>query len=766
MTAADQLSGLTSHDFALTCVIDGVPIMFGTEAGIVHPLDTFYGVAGTNFPSSLTSVNAIHADSVKFGKQELNMEARMVRPSSMSFNLRLADITDTDWDDYFNMRKAPVTTLVSDVTESGTSFSVAASTSFTSGTQVYLHSESAKITSLGAGTLNVTRNYMRINAPFRPQAHTVGTEIRTTPRMWFGRWCEVRTWVGGETQQIWYMQLSAPPTRDKSTGEWRLTFDDIMRVFDRDVAVGFEGAAVVGIQDASTGGEPFIQLTPEAGNTREFQDHATRLGSLLISNDEGDWAAERITDFTGTSPVISGNNWYSRFGDWNTISNMKRCNIFTGPPMLAALQIMLSNRGLGENHATYDTLFGITAYGNGATGRIGQGEKEIRMGANIPAGLLDMTTLTGDILNETCAGFHLVLGASGQQKLLTILEGIAYALNGDWFINSAGLISFRRDEGYLSTTSADYTISDDDIERDETPLVSLLDETSIAPLISIACNHDPMKNKFMGELISIFEQEAQTYEGTPLAAKTLRTQRLDLLVNLRGANLADLTGGFGHAPASENTVRVGLERTQTMLMSGLLKFTVVLPWRFSNIRPGMRVNITCVDFIDFAGNTLSNKDFKVLTSQPTEDGKIAITVQEHWSGKIIAPTFQVLSYAAGVITLKSSAKWTPVALAATPTVFLATGWGVKVLRRAAATRYAQYESFTVATIPSATTLTLSGVPSWGSPAVNDLLVFDDYDTATGTNTNAQQSLAQHGHAFMSDVFTLLGSGPAEPDKWG
>ena len=284
MTASTQLSSLYSHDVHVTLLIDGIPILFGTRAGLAHPLDTT-----TNAPSSLTSIDALIYDSVKFGKQELNQEGRMVRPSAMQMSLRLSDVDDSEqWDNYFLMRKDPALTLAAALTETGTSVTPNTTSGLLVGEVLHVHGESMKITAI-PGTVTVQRNFCRLTKALRTQAHDIGSEVRKQPRHWMGRWCEVRIWVGTDTQQIWYMQLNGPPERDERTQQWKLGFSDILRVLDRDIAVGFDGADVAVIQNASTGGEPYIQLTAATGQSREFARQANRYGSLLVQVADGRW---------------------------------------------------------------------------------------------------------------------------------------------------------------------------------------------------------------------------------------------------------------------------------------------------------------------------------------------------------------------------------------------------------------------------------------------------------------------------------------------
>jgi hypothetical protein len=537
---------------------------------------------------------------------------------------------------------------------------------------------------------------------------------------------------------------------------WRLQFSDTSKLLDRKIATGFKGTAVSSLTNVNG-----FEITLE--DTREFTT-ATDNGSMIGWTEDGTVLVDEIGGYDSSALVVYGQSWNAI--DWQSITKLRRCYVFTGSPMLAALKVLLSDRGLGSgsgtNHTTYDVLFGITSSSASASRRVEAGQVECRFGAAIPAALIDTDTLTGALLHRQAPGFFYVLGANGEENLLDFLEEVAWFLGGFWYTNADGKISFR-----LFSASDAYGITATTVNESHlltsTPAVSVDDESTALHTVSIKCNFDHVANEFAGSVAVINEGTRELYRDT---AGTLEIERRGLIVDLPGQSAAQVVGPFATAPqpASMDAIRSTLDRALYRTAYGQRRYTLHLPWGFHQLLPGSRVSVTASFLHDMAGNTLSGTVLDVvridIDASPSAMAPVVVQAVDSWASKRVAPTVEIASIAGAVVTLEATSKWHA---GSTPARWFAAGWRCKVFDLSVSPPFSASEAVVISSIDSDTQLTLTGSPTLAVDA-GDILTLDTYDSDDTHVANAAQSLNQHNYGHQADANELLDKDFS--DKWG
>lgn len=762
MTYATDLAASQAHAVGYTLVIDGIPVVFGTRSGYAYTTDT--GGVTNLVDGTLTSNDAI-TGGVRLEPVKLDMEMLFVPPAGASVDIRGA----TAWDRYLRRRDEPRMVLLADVDETATAWSLSDTSGLGAGDLLYVNAETVRVSSVTSSTaIVVQRNVYSLTARSRGgRAHKVGAVVSLSPRFFRGRVAELREWLGdgASAQSIvaTYLVMDNSPEWDAATGTWRLRLGDAMRLLDRKVASGFAGATVARASLEDLGSGPVFVL--EVDSAREFAD-AGRRGHVVVWDSEGRSAIEPIVGYSGGWPAIRGNA-ASIYVDLAAITKARRCYVFTGSPMAMALQVMLSDRGLGvatgTNSATHDVLFGITSTSASSTRRLESDENPCAFGAGVPAGFVDVATLE-QYARENVPGFCYVLGAKGEEKLLDVLEAVAYALRGFWHVGADGKLTFSRFGGYLRDAAVAATITNAHWLRGS-PRVSADDESEVAHTITAKCNRDPVSGEFTGEASAVYLQERDTYQDSNAQVKL---ELPGMYVGRDGVDLRDvLRGAAGTSGISDNMLRTLLDRIYAKRCQGIRRYTLSLPWQFSLLRPGDRVSVTSDQHVTFDGKTLDGTVLEVVGvgKEPAGATPVRVDLQDTWSSKRISPTARIAACSGATLTLDGSAQWNRAGFSATE--WFAPGWRVRVYDRGTtpANRYATYEDATVASITDGTTLVLTGPLSTFTPAAGDLLVQANWGAATGATENAAQGLSQHDHAYMSGDGLRLG-GTDDADRWG
>lgn len=764
MTHATAINASHKVNLDVTLLFGNIPYLWGTRAGLVHP-----GTNLTNAPT-LTSVAGLVPDTISVGSSSLNLDTLIVSPSDAGVSIRIDKLT---WDQYFERRRTPQYTLITRVDNDDTTWTLNTTSGISSGDVLYINRETVKVDGAPAGNqIVVIRNHCGL--PGNAGAvHQAGATISKTPRHILGRVAELRVWPSpdaADSRVIKYLRAAGSPVYDRDAGGWVLSFDDNMRLFDRRIATGFRGArvgATLGSFDgAGDGVRPVLALTP-AENAREFAEtQGTGLDGHLLITGDGEGCVVPIDSYASSLPRVSINGT----GIQNTLYSlddgavpalfngeaipdaelsMRRCYLFTGPPMVAALQLILSDAGDQNNHATYDVLFGISSTGTSTATRVEAGETECRFGAAIPSGLVDVPT--GDILTQTCPGFFLLVGANGEENLLDALEEIAWALKGYWYLNSDQKLAFRTFEAAYAIDTYAASLTDDDILLG-TKLTSVDDESEIVHTISINCNHHPVDNKFLGKLNCFYGELRETYRDT---AGTLEMSRKSLAVELTSGETRKILRDISITPADLESVRLDLDRVFARRAFDTRKYQVMLPWKYATLECGDRVRVTFDQFNSFDNATANALSCEVTgIVRDLSSGIVTVELTEVFSEScLLAPTGAITGWSAGSIRLGTNTKWGG---GTNPARQFAIGWKVRVLDASATVQFGTASNVLTVTAVSNTVVDVTGTVGF-TPASGDILTLAAYDDSDSAVANASHGLYQRQHAFLADSNQFLGT---------
>ncbi len=753
----------------ITLLFDGIPILFGTKAGLVH---TFTNVANT---PGFISVDAIIPGSVDLGASTLDYDRNIVPPAAGSVSIR----TDPSWDRWFQRRTLPQLRLTSLMTESDTTINVSTTASIDAPDVLFCNREAMLIDTVDSGTTcTVIRNYCAL--PNNQAAtHQAGALVATVPVHLLGRMAELRIWPSddpADSKVLRYLRLAGSPVKDDGNSEWKFDFDDNMKMYDRKIATGFRGDQVYSIITTMVGtGDdaiPAMEVSPTNSN-REFAA-CEKSGSLAIGFAAGGQILD-IIDYSVAFPVVtnpvylqghpvtgggtqSGQVIYRDVPDDDQPSmSMRRCYVFRGSPYVALLQVALSDTGLLQADSTYDVLFGVTSTSLGSAGRLESGETECRMGAAIPAALINIPAVTDPLITETVPGWCRVL--LEEENFLDFASDCAAAIGGYLYLNSDQKLSIKRYAASYATDTITATIDNTSILRPHTPIVSMDDESNVIHTAAIKCNYDPFKKDFLGKVSVKDADLAETYRDI---AGTIELESKGLLADLRGQRADEIVESVqGAIPADLQALITRMDR-QLFRRKQVRKYTLHLPWRFSILNVGDRVRITYDLLDDFAGSSLSAFTAEIVSLKPEiKTGVIVIDVHEVLSAKLINVTCEVLSWVNPVITVAANTKWGG---GANPERQFAIGWQVRILDKTAAVQYGDQSGLLTVSNIGSRTLTVTGTPGM-TPAIGDLVVSSVYSEATSTVNNLAHAQAQHDYLFIADTNHELNTDVAA-DRWG
>lgn len=735
----------------VTVFIEGVPFVFGTRAGLSHPMTDMDGNTLTNMGAT-TSVSALVLEDLEIGRSVLDWDLLIMKPTTLSWAIP----SSTTWDQYF-MRRLPES-FHADLTYAGTTINYpyavdtpGATDGFADaqgydGAVLYCGRESMLVTNVaGAPTyqLAVTRAYA--DFPGAQSIHPEGSLFQWSPTMWPGRRCEVRIWSGGTTQSVIYGVIQASPAFDKAKARWTFQATDTMAMLDRKIAVGFTGGdCTAKYRSTAVNGAPAVEVYPTTAWVDEVgDDTAAEPGHLLLTDSEGRSAAAPILDFinSGTRFVVDVPALLPE-----AICKARRFYLFKGSPMRAALTVLMSKAGgnsqsvtiTGTEQPTGDRLFGQVHETADAEDTALTSGQEKRFGAAIHKLFLDVWSSldSGDMAEaarEHVPGWAYALGLSGEEDLIGFLSEVAHAHRGFWFRNYKGQISFRLLKTDVPGTTAagiqEFTATDAHLLRDGS-WVSLDDESEAIGTQTIECNWHPVDGKYTATFNLMDMRVHALYRER---ANNTKAQRRGLYVSLPGRPRLDLPDGFDITPVPFDQLRTQMERLATYRNGGLRKYNIRLPWSFAPMQPGDRITLTSEHLIDFTGSGETLSAFKVMPLQVHADPKAGVVdaeVVEVRTGKILPPVLEVASYDAGTytITLKTGGtlEWDEVNNLAPVDMVDASGGsyssvlGALVLLDESATPPYSAETTLNVTSMTATTLTLSGAPSI-TPAAGDLI---------------------------------------------
>lgn len=743
---------LKHHALDVTVFIEGIPIIFGTRAGLAHPMVDLDSNTLTN-TGSLTSVSALKLEDLEIGPSKLDWDLLIMQPASLSWSIP----SSTTWDRYF-MRRLPESFEAS-IGYSNTVFNIPLAVTQGSvggpfsdadqhvGDVLYCGRESMLVTAFDSGNFQFTVTRAYADFPGAQSQHPEGSVFQWSPPMWPGRRCEVRTWLGGETLSVIYGIIQASPSYDKAGARWKFEAKDTLSMLDRKIAVGFTGGdCVTDFRETAISGLPCIDVFPTTTWVDEIgDDTAEDPGHMLLTDSDGNSGVGPIVQFNGggTSVSVRATD-VTPDVDIRKICKARRFYLFKGSPMRAALTVLMSKAGgntqsvtiTGTEQPTGDRLFGQifdTADAEDSALSFGQ---EKRFGAAVHKLFLDVWDGldTGDLAEaarEHVPGWAYALGLSGEEDLIGFLSEVAHAHRGFWFRNYKGQISFRllRTDvpGQTVSGRSTFTATDDHLLRDGS-WVSLDDESEAIGTQTIECNWHPVEGKHT----AVFNlMDLRAHELYRERANNTKAQRRGLYVQLPGKPRLDLPAGFNITPVHVDAVRAQMERIAVYRNGGLRKYNIRLPWTFARLQPGDRIALTSEHLIDFAGNSLSA--FRVTPLQVHADPKRGVVdaeVIEVRTGLVLPPVLEVASYDAGTktITVKNGGtlEWDQTDNGA-PVLYVDSSAGsyssffdaIALIDESTSPPYNAAEALAIASA-TATTITLSVAPTI-TPAAGDLI---------------------------------------------
>lgn len=758
MTVATQLSTLKHAELDVTLFIEGIPYVFGTRAGLSHPMTDMDGNTLTNMGAT-TSVSALPPEGIELGSPSMDWETLIMQPASMSFTIA----SSSTWDQYF-MRRLDDSFNTSELSYSGTTVQYPyyywVDAPAKDKAMLYCGRESMQITFVDSPPYfkyTVTRAYA--DFPGTQARHDSGETFYFSPPTFIGRRCEVRIWLGGTTQRVVYGVIQASPSFDAAGMVWKIQAKDTMSMLDRKIAVGMTGGAATfanfGIDINGSNGVEILaspEWVDEVG-----ADTAEEAGHLLVKDSDGHAAICNIASFDVLG--VAMRVLVSQLGDvdMRKINEARRCYLLKGYPMRAALSVLMSKAGgntqsvtiTGSDRAIGDRYFG-TALDVSANQPLVYGQEK-RFGASIHKIFLDVwsnldTSDLAEAVRTHVPGFCYTLGLNGEEDLLGFLSEVAHACAGFWFLNYKGQISFRRlgplTPGAGPSGQSLHTITDDHLARDGSSWISLDDESEALATQTIECNWDPMAAKYLATFNLI---DRRVHEAYREKANNAKAQRRGLYVRVPGAPQS-FVRGLNPGLVDREMFRTQMERIAVWRNQGLRKYNLRLPWKFSLMQPGDRISLTSNNLIDFNGVGSRLSGFNLMALQVKLDVKgpwVDVEAVEMRRAYVLPPVLEVASYDAGTktITLKTGAslEWDSLSYD-TPTDWIdgsaggySTVIGTQViLDESASPAYSARAQLAIASI-TATTIVLTATTGI-TPAAGDL-IHTTLDSVTDTSAN-------------------------------
>lgn len=758
MTASSAINAGSAR-VHYTLLIDGIPVLFGTKAGLVLSTTGILGAAG---PATLTSVAAF-ATIPQVGGKALNHAIHMVTPGDAKCVLRKS----STWNKYFEPRRTG-TYLTTAVTAAATSLTLHTASLFAVNQVIYIDREAILVTALTSGQPStVTRNYCAL-AGSKAAIHLADAPVGPSPASLHKRTAEIRMWTSDTDHALLGRFVISNCTSDDEASQWQLSFKGFMEALDVQVAKGFRATKMTDAVGVA-GGAGLLELQFADSDVTSWLTNSSVNGHVMAVSKHG-WLVAPIVSFSGAQfPRVNfyagGQTRLARVAPEASVAannvELRRVVLLNGPPMVAALQVLLSDRGDGNNHATYDVLYGRTTTGTGAGAGIADGEQEVRFGAAIPPDLLDMTTLTEtSLLNDPGIGFSLVLGGDGPMSLLEVLENVAFQLKGYWYENSDGKLSFARMSGVFPTTAAAAaTLTESNILREKGTLRSTNDETEVIHTFQVECNYDYSNRRF-DKVNIVYQAAIERFRGV---GKTLKVKYKGLIVNLPEQSGDMVLESVGQLPAGVSAIFAHCDRWFYRTQNGLRKYVLAVAMRYYALRAGQRATLTHSLLTAFDGSTVNAMSTEIvkISKVDTQKGRITLEVSETWSGRIISPTGKISSWPGGVspytITFATSTKYGG---GTTPGRMFAIGWKVKILDKSASPPFSTASGVYTITGVTDTTITVTGAAPAFTPAAGDVVVQADYDNATSTVASASYAAGQRDHLFLSDANGRLGASDA------
>jgi hypothetical protein len=428
---------------------------------------------------------------IEVGESTLDLERMREIGGSLRFRLRQKFGTSTLTDLLQTLRR-PRTFITSDVTTSGTTFSLSSASAFTAPGTFYVGNETVTFTGKSSNDLT---SCTRGKYGSRAQAHvsdgsTGGASVFDVPPGWLGRRVKLYgsfmqddgTTTSDLTQLLGTFSIEESPTFiDSMTVEVHCA-PCIDEYLGRPLYVGYDEVRA-GEASVADDGENVLVAVDDA---RRFEPGASFVTYALLKRDDGMAYIGRIVDadaLLSTITVKPGAGFYDplilgAFGgditpNLGVMASARHIAIIGGTTGMSIVRLLVSRYG-DTAGGTYDVIPGVS--------RSNIYDADAKFGANIAeddidpeaiysiggppwAYVLDQTVTVGDVLREWCLvmGVYAVVDEDGK---LTVKQS-----------------SETADASALTITSAMLAAS--------APPRAYVDESAIKPVIEFAANYSP-----------------------------------------------------------------------------------------------------------------------------------------------------------------------------------------------------------------------------------------------------------------------------------
>ena len=716
-TFASRLSSATGREMRLAIVIQGIPFVF--QQGRTSLIDAVVALAGYG-------TGANHARHFGLGKveqaaKELDMQKRRMIGGGLTVEL-IDDSTNT-LQSLFTPRKRRVAFLT-DSSTSATALSLsvtdvltqipdpgAISTLYVGGESILYDGRTAPF------VINVAqRGAFGSEAAVHFGGSEQGAGVFTKPPSWIGRRVKLIGYFekddGSTTaalaQVLDTYRLEEAP-KYLGNGSWQLQCSHLSDEFAvRKVGVGindFNGSASIvsgnlalkslalnrWTQGTASGAPPTQALVETEGGDVEIYDITS------------------ATSLTATTNGIFGRVQPSRVTLPLEPKRFRHIAVLSGAgatPGERVLQMLASKVGDGVN-GTYDVLGGYN--------RTRFGGFEFHLGAGINAADLDTTAFL-----DVGGGGTWSNVIDGEREVSDVLFDFCLQLECFWYVNSAGQLTVKRlaeDQSIAPTTIDDNTVIGE-------PEVTY-DEEAIAPRVSLKCNYDPVSGDFEGTVNVVDVDLAARY---PSATDTLELESRSVVVD--PVAVGD-TGTVPRESAGLASVEVALRRIQVANGRGraLVRFSAHLDLLTLDL--GQIVSLTAA-VPNFESGTVAQTGRVTSLGPRIDDGEIDVVVELLDRAFVIAPAAVIASRVGAVLTLQTTG---PEVASASPGNMFGDGnfvahWDVS----------ANLLEVNAIASHTATTVTLSGVPTFAHGAGDFITVFQQNTSDVAANSTGQVPL--------------------------
>jgi len=711
-------------DLTLALVVEGIPFAFVERTLATTP--TGYG--GRTPIVCLTRVEE--------GEAAIDYAER--RETASTLDVEMLDDDTGALAALFAAGTRALTWVKADATESDTNIGLASTAGISSSDFLYVGAETVFVTSVGVGSIDVTRGELLSAAAPLSGTTTDGDEVYTVPPFWRGR----RAWLYSyapdgaglytETLLGTYVVDEAP--RHAGDQRWSLRLAGIVQEYwERSVGVGINDTPILDL----VGESPFLPAydlttTPPSVDFRCADRLAFRMPAAawppfaLISTSLGT-SIHEVTghdSLTGDVTVV----FDSSFGTRRPVSaydlaggTARPLAVVQAPGSASILIVLLSDDGQDLSGGNY-----LPGRDPSTTHDPGW-----RLGAGFTTDEVDVSAF-----DDVTAIPSMAIVIDSERKVTDILR--EWALLTGTIIVSTAAGKIKPITVAAQRTTGTRTLGADDVIPDG-PVSVEHDEAGVYPLATVRCGYSPITGEFTDEINLIDTSLAKRYRRTP-QRRELEFRSVDIFDSARPRFAREQSGGWLH-PASYTPGEAVTMFSDIMRGDGALArrfLSLSLSHEHLDLRLGDLVTIgsdlpDAYDLPDFRGASVVGATCRVVARRPRYD-QARVDVRLELLDRLlhVCPSAVITAHdGSGTLTLSTSTPEVPGS--GFPSNGFWIGAVVKMYDRSSLSGVAVVESGTVTAIPSTTQITVDPKPTFAVQANADYVVLDPEASADGTN---------------------------------